>query len=116
MIECFSHLPPVSTTPVVHLELRISPQIFGAWGKMIHEKYQKSKIWRHCPFKLGAACCTAGQGSIPARHVTVLSTAAGLLHGTLIVAVLEDEPSVEEYEDKFNENKEKNVPRINYKF
>jgi hypothetical protein len=28
MIEDFFHLPPVSTTPVVHLELRISPQIF----------------------------------------------------------------------------------------
>ncbi len=27
MIEDFFHLPPVSTTPVVHLELRISPQI-----------------------------------------------------------------------------------------
>ncbi len=24
----FFHLPPVSTTPVVHLELRISPRIF----------------------------------------------------------------------------------------
>jgi hypothetical protein len=28
IIEDFFHLPPVSTTPVVHLELRISPQIF----------------------------------------------------------------------------------------
>jgi hypothetical protein len=28
MIEDFFHLPPVSTTPVVHLELRISPRIF----------------------------------------------------------------------------------------
>jgi hypothetical protein len=28
MIEDFFHLPPVSTTPVVHLELRISLQIF----------------------------------------------------------------------------------------
>ncbi len=28
MMENFFHLPPVSTTPVVHLELRISPQIF----------------------------------------------------------------------------------------
>jgi hypothetical protein len=27
-IEDFLHLPPVSTTLVVHLELRISPQIF----------------------------------------------------------------------------------------
>jgi hypothetical protein len=28
LIEDFPHLPPVSTTPVVNLELRISPQIF----------------------------------------------------------------------------------------
>ncbi len=28
MIEVFSHLPPGSTTPVVHLQLRISPRIF----------------------------------------------------------------------------------------
>jgi hypothetical protein len=50
MIEDFFHLPPMSTTPVVHLELRISPGIFGKnqkwyniimvysgdWGKLIH--------------------------------------------------------------------------------
>ncbi len=48
-------LPPVSTTPVVHLELRISPRIFenirnglngivrGLGGKLIDEKNQK-----HC--------------------------------------------------------------------
>ncbi len=29
LIEDFFHLPPVSTTLVVHLELRISPRIFG---------------------------------------------------------------------------------------
>ncbi len=28
LIEDFFHLPPVSMTPVVNLELRISPQIF----------------------------------------------------------------------------------------
>jgi hypothetical protein len=28
LIEDFFHLPPVSTTPVVYLELRISPRIF----------------------------------------------------------------------------------------
>ncbi len=48
-------LPPVSLTPVVHLDLRISPRIFkkfemilmllsGAWGKVIHEKNLKQKI------------------------------------------------------------------------
>ncbi len=57
MIEDFLHLPPVSLTPVANLEVRISPRIFekirnnpngtvysGAWGKLIHEKNQKSKI------------------------------------------------------------------------
>ncbi len=24
----------------------------GAWGKLIHEKKQKLKIWWHCPFKI----------------------------------------------------------------
>jgi len=50
-------------TPVVLVELRISPRIFEkirnepkgilrglAWGKLIHEKNQKSKISWHCPF------------------------------------------------------------------
>jgi hypothetical protein len=54
--EDFFHLPPVS--------LRISPRIFekirnghngilysGAWGKLIHEKNQKSRISWHFPFK-----------------------------------------------------------------
>ncbi len=59
--EDFTHLPPVSTTPVVNLELRISPRIFekietvlmwysGAGGKLIDEKNQKRKISWHCPF------------------------------------------------------------------
>jgi hypothetical protein len=65
LIEDFFHLSPVPMTLVVHLELRISPRIFekirngpnvihmlysGAWGKLIHEKNQKSKILWHCPF------------------------------------------------------------------
>ncbi len=59
LLEDFFHLPPVSLTPVVHLEPRISPRIFEkirngraghAWGKLIHEKNQKSKISWHCPF------------------------------------------------------------------
>jgi hypothetical protein len=33
-----------------------SLQIYsGAWGKLIHEKNQKSKISWHCPFKLSLA-------------------------------------------------------------
>ncbi len=54
MIEDFFHLPQVSTTPVVHLELRISPQIFKkirngpnvilrGLGKLIHEKNRSRK-------------------------------------------------------------------------
>ncbi len=31
--EDFCHLPPVAATPVVHLELRISPRIFGKNSK-----------------------------------------------------------------------------------
>jgi hypothetical protein len=52
LIDDFSHLPPVSTTPVVNLELGISPRIFenfktvlmgysGAGGKLIDEKNHK---------------------------------------------------------------------------
>jgi hypothetical protein len=60
VIDDFFHLPPVSTTPVVHLELRISPKKQKIWngsngilsglGELIHEKYLKSKISWHCPF------------------------------------------------------------------
>jgi hypothetical protein len=50
------------TTPVVHIELRISPRMFKkiktvlmkfswAWGKPIHEKNLKSKISWHSPIK-----------------------------------------------------------------
>ncbi len=54
MIEDFLHLPPVSLTPVANLELRIREfskkfdttlMVYsGAWGKLIREKNQKSKI------------------------------------------------------------------------
>jgi hypothetical protein len=54
MIEEFFHLPPVSMTPVVHLELGISPRrskkseaaltvYSGAWRKLIHEKTRSKK-------------------------------------------------------------------------
>ncbi len=62
LIEDFFHLPPVSTTPVVHLELQISPRIFVKnWnspegifrglGETDSWKSQKSKISWHCHFK-----------------------------------------------------------------
>jgi hypothetical protein len=50
------NLPPMSFTPVVHLDLQISPRILetkfevtlilfsGAWGKMIDEKQPEKKI------------------------------------------------------------------------
>jgi hypothetical protein len=57
LIEDFFYLLPVSATPVVHLEPRIlylrefsnkfemSVLLYsGAWGKLINEKNQKSKI------------------------------------------------------------------------
>ncbi len=73
MIEDFLHLPPVSLTPVANLELRISPIIFekfettlmvysGAWGKLIREKNQKSKISWHRPFKPASWWWQAGNG------------------------------------------------------
>jgi hypothetical protein len=64
LIEDFFHLPPVSATPVVHLELRISPRIFEknrngpncilmGLGETDSCKNQKLKISWHCPFKRG---------------------------------------------------------------
>ncbi len=63
LIEDFFHLPPVSTTPVVNLELRISPRIFEkilngsngilrGLGETDSWKNQKSKISWHCPFDI----------------------------------------------------------------
>ncbi len=66
LIEDFFHLPLVSMTPVVHLELRISQRFFekiwnGPNGLMVYSclgqtdswKNLKSKISLHCPFKQG---------------------------------------------------------------
>ncbi len=55
VVNTGGNLPPVSLTPVVHLDLRISPRfskkfemilmlLSGAWGKVIHEKNLKQKI------------------------------------------------------------------------
>jgi hypothetical protein len=55
VVDTGGNFPPVSTTPVVHLDLRVSPRIFekfemilmllsGAWEKVIHEKNPKQKI------------------------------------------------------------------------
>ncbi len=54
LFEVFFPLPPVSTIPMVHLELRISPRIFKkiqdgpygilwGWGKLIHKKTKRKK-------------------------------------------------------------------------
>ncbi len=51
LIEDFFHLPPVLATPVVRLEFETALMVYsGAWGKLIYEKNQKSKISWHCPF------------------------------------------------------------------
>ncbi len=63
LAEDFFLFSPVLTTPVVHLELRISPRIFEKiwnrpnWilrglGETDSWKNQKSKISWHCPFKV----------------------------------------------------------------
>jgi hypothetical protein len=55
LIQVFFHLPPVSATPVVNLELRISPRIFEkiqigpnrtlwGWGETDSYKNQQQKI------------------------------------------------------------------------
>jgi hypothetical protein len=55
VVDTGGNLPPVSLTPVVHLDLRISPRIFEkirndpnviirGLGKVIHEKNLKQKI------------------------------------------------------------------------
>jgi hypothetical protein len=54
VVDTGGKLPPVSLTPVVHLDLRISPQISkkfetvlmghsGAGGKLTHEKTRSKK-------------------------------------------------------------------------
>ncbi len=74
MSEDFLHLPLVSLTPVANLELQISPRIFEkiwngpigilrAWGKLIHEKNQKSKISWHCPSNLASPLTLASHTS-----------------------------------------------------
>jgi hypothetical protein len=62
VIDTGGNLLPVLLTPVVHLDLQISPRsskkfemtlmlLSGAWGKVIHEKNLTQKISWHCPFK-----------------------------------------------------------------
>ncbi len=54
LVDMVANLSPVSLIPVMHLPLRISPQILkkfemtlmlfsGAWGKMIHEQNLNQK-------------------------------------------------------------------------
>jgi hypothetical protein len=67
MIEDFFHLPLVSTTPVVHLELQISQRILekfetalmvysGAWGKLIHEKKPEVKNFVTLSLEISSLC------------------------------------------------------------
>ncbi len=48
--EDFCHLPPVSCEFSKKFETALLVYS-GAWGKLIHEKKQKSEISWHCPFK-----------------------------------------------------------------
>ncbi len=61
VVDTGGNLPPVSLTPLVHLDLRISPRIFEkirndpnviirGLGKVIREKTWSKKISWHCPF------------------------------------------------------------------
>ncbi len=61
LIVDFFHLPPVSPTPVVNLELRISPRIFEkirngpngilwGWGETDSLKTRSKKSWDTAPF------------------------------------------------------------------
>ncbi len=68
LIEDFFHLPPVSATLVVNLELRISPRIFEKirngpnrilWGWGETDWWKKPRKWKiswHSPFKLELLC------------------------------------------------------------
>jgi hypothetical protein len=56
MIEDFLHLPPVSLSCEYLREFskkfETTLMVYsGAWGNLIHEKNQKSKISWHCTFK-----------------------------------------------------------------
>jgi hypothetical protein len=44
----------------------------GAWGKLIHEKNQKSKISWHCPFKYGTGTVIQNSVVEPDPHGTAL--------------------------------------------
>jgi hypothetical protein len=51
MIEDFFHLPPMSTTMVVHLDMRNGPIVtLRGLGETDSWKNLKSKIAWHCPF------------------------------------------------------------------
>ncbi len=57
LTEDFFHLPPVAATPVVNLELRISPRIFKKIRNGPSDilrglgETDSSRISWHCPFK-----------------------------------------------------------------
>jgi hypothetical protein len=113
LIEDFCHLPPVSMTLVVHLELRISPQIFEkirngpngitrGGGKLIHVENLKLKISWHCPFKVTApshtAVSTSEMNSQPGMEIHLAvgigSTYIGFFKGKLSFPILFEEPPV----------------------
>jgi hypothetical protein len=74
LIEDFFHLPPVSLTPVVHIELPKD-------GGNCHEKNQKLKISWHCTFKERATSLSYGEISceLPPKTVAVTSVSKDAL-------------------------------------
>ncbi len=66
LIEDFFHLPPVTTTPVVHLELRISPRIFEnwflekTWSRKSRGTVPLLQAAAICRYLKWAICCMAG--------------------------------------------------------
>ncbi len=60
MIEDFLHLQTLSCEYLSEFSKKFETTLMvysGAWGNLIHEKNQKSKISWHCPFKCGKDRC-----------------------------------------------------------
>ncbi len=101
LIEDFSHLPPMSTTPVVHLELRISPRIgngpnglLRGSGKLIHEKNLKSKNSKHCPF-LSILCTGEGRGQVKVCRLRKLPKMSDMTSEPKLVNLLLRSPRID---------------------
>ncbi len=100
MIEDFFHLPPVSTTPVVHLELRISPRIFEkirngpngilrGLGETDSWRKPEVKILWHCPFKMVRTWTTLSLFPLTSKRHTFVQTCSWTLdYSTSVLVIL----------------------------